>query len=76
MSFKDKLRENTYISGLLTTVVFNTKTGEVENKILDLNGLVKKQIMTLKYQILKQNNLLLLIMISFQVKYLEQKEKK
>ena len=42
MSFKDKLRENTYISGLLTTVVFNTKTGEVENKILDLNGLVKK----------------------------------
>ena len=40
--FKDKLRENTYISGLLTTVVFNKKTGEVENKILDLNGLVKQ----------------------------------
>ena len=30
------------ISDLVTTTVLNTKVGKVENKILDLSGLVKE----------------------------------
>ena len=36
------------VSGLVTTTVFNTKIGEVENKIPDTNGLVTTTILTTK----------------------------
>ena len=31
-------------SGLMTTAIYNTKIGEVDNKIPDVRGLVKKKI--------------------------------
>ena len=50
------------VSGLLTTTVLNTKIIEVENKIHDVTGLVKKKnIMMLKYQTLKESISLLLL---------------
>ena len=42
----------------------------VENKISNVSILVKKQIMTLKYQTLNLNILLQLIIINLQVKHL------
>ena len=48
----------------MTATVLNGKTGEVESKIPEVSGLVTKkpqQIVTLKYQTLRKNNLLLLI---------------
>ena len=38
----------------MTATVLNTKIGEVENEIPNVNGLVKKQVMMLKYQTLKK----------------------
>ena len=37
------------VSGLVTTTVLNTEISEVENKIANASGLVKKHIMMLKY---------------------------
>ena len=37
------------VSELMTTIALNTKFGKVENKILVVSDLVKKQILTLKY---------------------------
>ena len=48
------------ITGLATTAVLNA----VENKIPEVNNLVKKQIMIQKYQILNLNILLQLITIN------------
>ena len=49
----------------MTATVLNGKTGEVESKIPEVSSLVTKkppqQIITLKYQTLGKNNLLLLI---------------
>ena len=42
------------VSELMTTIALNTKFGKVENKILVVSDLVKKQILTLKYQMLKK----------------------
>ena len=52
------------VSGLLTTAGLKTKTGEVESKIPDVSGLVKKQIIMLNYQTLRENTLLLVIVIN------------
>ena len=41
------------ISGLVTTTVLNTKVCEVENKILDVNGLVKKMVYDAKISDIK-----------------------
>ena len=57
-----------HISGLVTPIVLNTKINEVGNKICDVKGLVKNQIMMLKYETLKENTLLLLIIINIRVK--------
>ena len=48
----------------MTATVLNGKTGEVDSKIPEVSSLVTKkhqQIITLKYQTLGKNNLLLLI---------------
>ena len=55
------------VSGLSATTVLKTKTIEVDNKIPNVVGLIKKQIMMLKYQTLKENISLLLIIIKLQV---------
>ena len=52
------------IIGLASTAILNTIIREVENKNLDVNGVVKMQIMTLKYQTWKENISLLLIIIN------------
>ena len=56
------------MSCLVTTLVLNTKTGEVENKIHNVTDLV----MALKYQTLNKNISLLLIIINLQTRYLMQ----
>ena len=64
---------NTNTIGLVTTTINNTKIGEVEEKMLDVSGLFKTffgLFMMLKYQTLKQNIILLLIIINSQKKYL------
>ena len=55
------------VSGLSATTVLKAKTIEVDNKIPNVVGLIKKQIMMLKYQTLKENISLLLIIIKLQV---------
>ena len=62
-------------SGLVTTIGLNTKTGEVENKIFGLTGLVKKTGFNTKNETLRQIALLLLIMINLKVKYLSRTRK-
>ena len=52
------------IIGLASTAILNTIIREVKNKNPDVNGLVKMQIMTLKYQTWKENISLLLIIIN------------
>ena len=52
------------LSVLVIAAVLNTKIGEDENKILGGSGLVKKKVITLKYQTLRKNILLLLIIIN------------
>ena len=59
--------------GLVSATVLNTKVELVKNKIPCVSVLVKKTIMTLKYQIWSENNLLLLIITNFWVTYLMQK---
>ena len=59
----------------MTKTVLNTKISEVENKNPNVSGLVKKkeQIMVLKYQTLKENISLLLIIINLRVTYVIQR---
>ena len=51
----------------MTATVYNLKIGEVQNNILTLVAWSRKWIIALKYQTLKQNLLLNLIMINLQV---------
>ena len=53
--------------------VLNTKIKEVDDKIPEFSGLVKKQIMMLKYQKWRENSLLILIIINLQMTYLMQR---
>ena len=57
----------------MTTTTLNTKIGEVGNKMLDVSGLVKKRYFNAKMSDIEKNFLLLLIIISSQVKYLKSK---
>ena len=57
----------------MTTTTLNTKIGEVGNKMLDVSGLVKKRYFNAKMSDIEKNFLLLLIIISSQVKYLKPK---
>ena len=57
----------------MSTTVFNREIGEVERKILDFNGLVKRADYNAKFQTFRQNILLPLIITSLQVKYLKQR---
>ena len=56
----------------MTSTVLNTKIKKVDNKILELNGLVKKQ-MTLEHRKSKKTTLLPLIIMNLRVKYLMQR---
>ena len=51
---------------LATTALPSIKTGEGLNKTPDVSSLVKKQIITLKYQTLRKNILRLLIIMIIQ----------
>ena len=55
------------VSSLVTANVLNTKIREVEKKIPDASGLAKKTGYNAKYQTLRKNILLLLIIINLQV---------
>ena len=57
-------------SGLATTTIFKTKLGEVEHKIPNAGGLVKKADYAHKMSDIDENILLLLIIINLQKKYL------
>ena len=57
----------------MTTTTLNTKIGEVGNKMLDVSGLVKKRYFNAKMSDIEKKFLLLLIIISSQVKYLKPK---
>lgn len=50
-------KKNPGITGLATTAIFNTKFSGIENKIIDVSivNQSKNQIMTLKYNKLKEN---------------------
>ena len=54
----------------MTTTVLNTNIREVGEKIPDVTGLVKKTDYNAKFETLRENTLLLLIIINLQVKYL------
>ena len=55
------------------TAVLNTNIGEVENKIPDVSGLVKKTVCDDKISEIEKGTLLILIIINLQVTYLMQR---
>ena len=52
----------------ITRLTTTTELNDVENKIPNVSILVKKQIMTQKYQALKKDILLILVIINVRVK--------
>ena len=61
--------------GLVTSTIFNTKIGEVENKIPGFSGLFKKTDYNAKISDIEKKYLLLLIIINLQKKPLDAKIK-
>ena len=61
------------VISLVITNVPNIKIKEGDNKIADLKSLVNKEITTLKYQKLRENTSLLLIIINLRVKNMMQR---
>ena len=57
----------------MTTAVLNTKIGEVENKIPDVSGLVRKTDYNAKIKDIETKILVLLIIINLQMKHLMQR---
>ena len=57
----------------MTTAVLNAKIGEVENKIPDVSGLVRKTDYNAKIKHIETKILVLLIIINLQMKHLTQR---
>ena len=60
----------------MTATVLNTKISEVENKIANVSGLVKKLDYDTKIKDIENKNLLLLIITNLRVKHLIQRSNK
>ena len=58
------------MSALVTTTVLNTKIGEVENKIPDTSGVVRKTDYNITMSDTEGKTLLPLVIINLQKKYL------
>ena len=59
----------------MTTAVLSTEISEVDSKIPDVNGLVKKTDHNKNYQILRKNTLKFLNILKLRLKYLMERYK-